>query len=71
MIREDPKPDYLPSPLSYGAFTRSKFYKPDGNNKVLDDLTKALTPKSTNENIEKELKEHMDKLKTMIGKTSM
>jgi hypothetical protein len=40
--------------------------------KVLDHLTSALAPATkTSEHVENELKSHMEKLKSIIGKTSM
>jgi len=66
-----PSSSYLPPPLSYPAFLKSSYYQPDGKMKVLDKLTEALKPSTSSDQVEKELKTHMDKLKTMIGKTSM
>lgn len=71
-----PRPgSYVPEPVSYEEYlkasNRNAYYDPNGKIKIIDQLQKALTPMTSSEQVETDLKAHMDKLKGIIGKTSM
>ena len=77
-----PKPgSYVPPALSYDDYLTSHhdthdvyqdaYYDPEGKVKVIDRIQRALVPKTSNQQVEHDLKTHMDKLKRMIGKTDL